>query len=96
VAMSRHSRSRFAYDLVRCRSRATSSVADERIRRHAQPVPLLTVEGVTLTAKQFWSVTLYDVDTRSLIQNKEQRSDRSIPCSGEVARPTRTLFPACK
>jgi hypothetical protein len=28
-------------------------------------------------AKQFWSVTLYDVDTRSLIQNKEQRSDRS-------------------
>jgi hypothetical protein len=28
-------------------------------------------------AKQFWSVTLYDVDTRSLTQNKEQRSDRS-------------------
>jgi hypothetical protein len=28
-------------------------------------------------AKQFWSVTLYDVDTRSLIQNKEERSDRS-------------------
>jgi hypothetical protein len=28
-------------------------------------------------AKQFWSVTLYDADTRSLIQNKEQRSDRS-------------------
>jgi hypothetical protein len=28
-------------------------------------------------AKQFWSVTLYDVDTRSLVDNKEQRSDRS-------------------
>jgi hypothetical protein len=28
-------------------------------------------------AKQFWSVTLYDVDTRSLVQNKEERSDRS-------------------
>jgi hypothetical protein len=28
-------------------------------------------------AKQFWSVTLYDVNTRSLIDNKEQRSDRS-------------------
>ena len=28
-------------------------------------------------AKQFWSVTLYDVDTRCLIQNKEQIADRS-------------------
>jgi hypothetical protein len=28
-------------------------------------------------AKQFWSVTLYDSDTRALIQSKEQRSDRS-------------------
>ncbi|HEY2908592.1 MAG TPA: DUF1214 domain-containing protein, partial [Vicinamibacterales bacterium] len=28
-------------------------------------------------AKQFWSVTLYDTDTRALIQSKEQRSDRS-------------------
>jgi hypothetical protein len=28
-------------------------------------------------AKQFWSVTLYDVDTRSLVQNKEQIADRS-------------------
>jgi hypothetical protein len=28
-------------------------------------------------AKQFWSVTLYDTATRSFIQNKEQRADRS-------------------
>lgn len=28
-------------------------------------------------AKQFWSVTVYDVDTRCLIQNKEQIADRS-------------------
>jgi hypothetical protein len=28
-------------------------------------------------AKQFWSVTLYDVDTRAIIQNKEQIADRS-------------------
>jgi hypothetical protein len=28
-------------------------------------------------AKQFWSVTLYDIDTRALIQNKEQIADRS-------------------
>jgi hypothetical protein len=28
-------------------------------------------------AKQFWSVTVYDVDTRCLIQNKEQVADRS-------------------
>jgi len=28
-------------------------------------------------AKQFWSVTLYDVDTRCLIQNKEEIADRS-------------------
>jgi hypothetical protein len=27
--------------------------------------------------KQFWSLTVYDVDTRALIQNKEQRADRS-------------------
>jgi hypothetical protein len=28
-------------------------------------------------AKQFWSLTIYDVDTRMLIQNKEQKADRS-------------------
>jgi hypothetical protein len=28
-------------------------------------------------AKQFWSLTVYDVDTRMLIQNKEQLADRS-------------------
>jgi hypothetical protein len=28
-------------------------------------------------AKQFWSLTVYDVDTRCLIQNKEQQADRS-------------------
>lgn len=28
-------------------------------------------------AKQFWSVTLYDVDTRAIIQNREQIADRS-------------------
>lgn len=28
-------------------------------------------------AKQFWSVTLYDVDTRAIIQNKQQIADRS-------------------
>jgi hypothetical protein len=28
-------------------------------------------------AKQFWSVTLYEADTRILIQNKEQIADRS-------------------
>jgi len=28
-------------------------------------------------AKQFWSVTLYDVDTRAIIQNKEEIADRS-------------------
>jgi hypothetical protein len=27
--------------------------------------------------KQFWSLTVYDVDTRMLIQNKEQKADRS-------------------
>jgi hypothetical protein len=27
--------------------------------------------------KQFWSVTLYDIETRCLIQNKEQIADRS-------------------
>jgi len=28
-------------------------------------------------AKQFWSLTVYDVDTRTLIQNKEQFADQS-------------------
>jgi hypothetical protein len=28
-------------------------------------------------AKQFWSLTVYDLDTRMLIQNKEQIADRS-------------------
>ena len=28
-------------------------------------------------AKQFWSITLYDVDTRRLIQNAQQIADRS-------------------
>jgi hypothetical protein len=28
-------------------------------------------------AKQFWSITLYDIDTRALIQNEEQIADRS-------------------
>jgi hypothetical protein len=28
-------------------------------------------------AKQFWSVTVYDTATRSIVQNKEQRADRS-------------------
>ena len=28
-------------------------------------------------AKQFWSVTAYDMDTRTLIKNEQQRSDRS-------------------
>jgi hypothetical protein len=28
-------------------------------------------------ANQFWSVTLYDIETRCLIQNKEQIADRS-------------------
>jgi hypothetical protein len=37
-------------------------------RLHVPPSP---------PAKQFWSVTLYDTDTRALIQSKEQRSDRS-------------------
>ena len=27
--------------------------------------------------KQFWSLTLYDVDTRALIQNEQQIADRS-------------------
>ena len=29
-------------------------------------------------AKQFWSVTLYDVDTRCFIVTKEQIADRSL------------------
>lgn len=28
-------------------------------------------------AKQFWSVTAYDADTRTLVRNKQQRADRS-------------------
>jgi hypothetical protein len=28
-------------------------------------------------AKQFWSLTIYDVDTRSLVQNRQQIADRS-------------------
>ena len=35
-------------------------------------------------AKQFWSVTLYDVDTRCLVQNKEQIADRSSRMPGLV------------
>ena len=30
-----------------------------------------------MPVKQFWSVTLYDIETRCLIQNKEQIADRS-------------------
>jgi hypothetical protein len=37
-------------------------------RLHVPPAP---------PAKQFWSVTLYDVDTRCIVQNKEQIADRS-------------------
>jgi hypothetical protein len=37
-------------------------------RMHVPPNP---------PAKQFWSVTLYDLSTRCLIQNKEQLADRS-------------------
>jgi hypothetical protein len=35
-------------------------------------------------AQQFWSVTLYDIDTRGLIQNKEQRADLNPRQSGLV------------
>jgi hypothetical protein len=35
-------------------------------------------------AKQFWSVTLYDVDTRGLVQNKEQIADRNPSQPGLV------------
>jgi len=38
-------------------------------------------------AKQFWSVTLYDVDTRALIQNKEQIADRSSRMPDLVKNP---------
>ncbi len=38
-------------------------------------------------ARQFWSVTLYDVDTRGLIQNKEQIADRNPRLSGLVTNP---------
>ncbi len=37
-------------------------------RLHVRPNP---------PAKQFWSITLYDADTRALIQNEEQIADRS-------------------
>ncbi len=40
----------------------------QNYRLHVPPNP---------PAKQFWSVTLYDADTRCLIQNKEQIADRS-------------------
>jgi hypothetical protein len=35
-------------------------------------------------AKQFWSVTLYDIDTRGLVQNKEQIADRNPRQPGVV------------
>ncbi len=38
-------------------------------------------------AKQFWSITLYDVDTRALIQNKEQIADRSSRTPDLVKNP---------
>lgn len=38
-------------------------------------------------AKQFWSVTLYDIDTRGLIQNKEQIADRNPRQPGLVTNP---------
>jgi hypothetical protein len=40
----------------------------QNYRLHVPPNP---------PAKQFWSITLYDIDTRCLIQNKEQIADRS-------------------
>ncbi len=33
-------------------------------------------------AKQFWSITLYDIDTRCLIQNQEQIADRGSRTPG--------------
>ena len=42
-------------------------VANHRQRRSSPNPP----------AKQFWSLTLYDLDTRGFIQNKEQIVDRS-------------------
>ncbi len=38
-------------------------------------------------AKQFWSITLYDVDTRALIQNEQQIADRSSRMSDLVRNP---------
>ncbi len=38
-------------------------------------------------AKQFWSVTLYDIDTRGLIQNKEQIADRNPRQPGLMTNP---------
>ena len=38
-------------------------------------------------AKQFWSLTLYDVDTRCLIQNKQQIADRSSRMPDLVKNP---------
>jgi hypothetical protein len=40
----------------------------QNYRLHVPPNP---------PAKQFWSVTLYDADTRALVQNKEEIADRS-------------------
>jgi len=37
--------------------------------------------------KQFWSLTVYEVDTRSLIQNKEQIADRSSRQADLVKNP---------
>jgi hypothetical protein len=45
-------------------------------------------------AKQFWSITLYDVETRCLIQNKEQIADRSsrMPDLGKNADGSVDLY----
>jgi hypothetical protein len=40
----------------------------QNYRLHVPPNP---------PARQFWSVTLYDIDTRGLVQNKEQIADRN-------------------
>ena len=52
----------------------------ERALRRSRIFRISTTSSARATespAKPFWSVTLYDADTRSFIQNKEQRSDRS-------------------
>lgn len=38
-------------------------------------------------AKQFWSVTLYDVDTRAIVQNPERIADRGSRQSGLLKNP---------